>query len=284
MTKQKITVKGIQIILVQKNREDYISLTDIAKHKSLKNSDDIIKNWLRNKTTIEFLTLWEKLNNTQFKGVEFHTFKPVEFDGFKNHKPGTKEFSLTPSQWISRTNAIGIISKPGRYGGGTFAHKDIAFEFASWISPEFKLYLIKEFQRLKENENNSLKLNWDLKRNLTKINYKIHTDSIKNNLIPEKISTVASSGIYANEADILNKALFGMTAKEWNKSNPDKKGNIRDFALASQLVCLSNLESLNAEFIRQKIPQSERLLILNEIAIIQMKSLTQNTVIKKLTS
>jgi hypothetical protein len=269
---KKINVKNIEIVLFQKNQTDYISLTDIAKHKDSKRSDYIVQNWMRNYDTVEFLGLWEKINNK--------IFNSIEFDGFRN-RAGSNSFSLTPKRWIKKTNAIGIISKSGRYGG-TYAHKDIAFEFASWISAEFKLYLIKEFQRLKEDENERLSLGWDTKRTLAKVNYKIHTDAIKKHIIPPRLSKRATSMIYANEADVLNVALFGMTAKDWRDKNPNKKGNIRDYSLIEQLVCLSNLESLNAEFIRQGIDQSERLKKLNEIAIIQMRSLLRNKSLKKL--
>ena len=228
---------------------------------------------MRRRYTIEFLGLWEKLYNENFKSIEF--------DGFKN-QAGLNSFSLTPKRWIEKTNAIGIISKSGRYGGGTYAHKDIAFEFASWISPEFKLFLIKEFQRLKEEESERLKLGWDIKRNLAKINYQVHTDAVQEHLIPKKITKQQARFVYASEADVLNKALFGMVAKEWRDSNPKAKGNMRDHATVAQLVCLSNLESLNAVFIREGTSQFERLLKLNEIAIIQMKSLSDNPSIKKL--
>ena len=269
--KQKITVKGKKIIIFQQNEGDFISLTDIARYKDIKRSDDIIKNWLRNKNTLEFLGLWEKINNPNFK--------PVEFDGFSSQS-GLNSFVMTPKRWIEGVGAIGIISKQGR-GGGTFAHKDIAFEFASWISSEFKLYLIKDFQRLKEEENERKQLGWDAKRFLVKANYKVHTDAVKENLIPNKISKKQMSFIYADEADILNIALFSITAQQWRNKNPKLKGNIRDYANVVQLVCLAGLESLNAEFIRQKLPQSERLQKLNQIAIIQMKSLS-NASLKKL--
>ncbi|MFA6285547.1 MAG: KilA-N domain-containing protein [Parcubacteria group bacterium] len=272
--KRKINVKNTEIVLFQKNQVDYISLTDIARYKNAESPADVVKNWTRSKSTIEFLGLWEKLNNPNFK--------LVEFDGFKN-EAGSNAFVLSPQKWIEKTNAIGIISKSGRYGG-TYAHKDIAFEFASWISAEFKLYLIKEFQRLKEEENERKSLGWDLKRNLAKINYKIHTDAIKENLIPAKISKNQENMIYANEADVLNVALFGMTAKDWRDKNPEKEGNIRDYSLVEQLVCLSNLESMNALFIKQGTTQKQRLQALNEIAIDQMKTLLGqgNSSVKKL--
>lgn len=271
MKNKMLTVQGTGIVIFTQKGDDYISLTDIARHKNKDEPKDIVKNWMRSRSTIEFLGLWEKLNNPDFKGVEF--------DSFKN-EAGKNSFVLSPQKWIERTNSIGIISRSGN-NGGTFAHKDIAFEFASWINPEFKLFLIKEFQRLKEEENERLSLGWDLRRNLTKINYKIHTDAIKAYLIPKKVSKKDTDLVYASEADVLNKALFGMTAKEWRDANPNKNGNIRDYAFVSQLVCLANLESHNAEFIRQGLLQAERLLKLNEIAIIQMISITGSISLKK---
>jgi hypothetical protein len=266
----RISVKGRDIAIISKREEDYICLTDIARYKDSDRTDDLIRNWLRNRNTIEFLGIWEQLNNPDFK--------PVEFDGFRK-QAGLNSFTLTPSQWIERTNAIGIISKQGRYGG-TYAHKDIAFEFASWISVEFKLYLIKEFQRLKDEERKQL--GWDIRRNLAKINYRIHTDAIKENLVPPELTARQTNLIYASEADVLNMALFGVTAKEWRDRNPEKKGNIRDYADVSQLVCLSNLENLNALFIRENAPPPERLRKLNQIAIQQMKLLTNDARIKRL--
>jgi hypothetical protein len=269
---QKIIVKGIEIVTFKKNESDYISLTDIAKYKGIAETDDVIKNWMRNRSTVEFLGLWEKLNNPHFK--------PVEFDGFKN-EAGNNSFVLSPSKWITRTSAIGLVTRQGR-GGGTYAHKDIAFEFATWLSPEFKLYLIKEFQRLKEEENLKLAVGWDIKRTLSKINYKIHTDAIKKHLIPKNISKNRKDVIYANEADVLNVSLFGKTAKEWRDENSNKDGNIRDYADVTQLVVLANLEGINAELIRQGLLQSERLVKLNQIAIIQMSSLLNSSSLRKL--
>ena len=265
MNTNKLQVLDKNVSFYNAHNTVYISLTDIAKHKSLNFTADIIKNWVRRKNTIEFLGLWEKINNPKFK--------PVEFDQFRN-SAGTNAFVLSPQKWIKETNAIGLISKSGRYGG-TFAHKDIAFEFASWISVEFKLYLIKEFQRLKINESNQLNLEWSVKRQLTKINYIIHTDAIKNNLIPKKLTITQKNKIYTSEADVLNIALFGQTASEWRLNNINKKGNIRDYANVSQLICLSNLENINALLINENNSQSNRLIKLNKIAISQMNLLTR---------
>lgn len=269
---KKIEVKGTEITIFKGDTEDFISLTDIARYKDAANMDTIIQNWLRNRNTIELLGFWEQLYNPNFK--------PLEFEGFRK-QAGLNSFVLTPKRWIETTNAIGIISKSGRYGG-TFAHKDIAFEFASWISIEFKLYIIKEFQRLKEDENNRQKLDWNLQRTLAKVNYTIHTDAIKERLIPEKLTGKQTSIIYASEADLLNMALFGKTAADWRAENPDAKGNMRDDATLEQLVVLSNLESINAVLIRQGLNQSERLTQLNQIAITQMTSLVNNANLKKL--
>ena len=270
--KSKIEVQGLEIAVVNQSNNDYISLTDIAKHKDNAQTDDIIKNWLRNRNTLELLGFWEMIYNPNFK--------PVEFDGFRK-QAGLNSFVLTPKRWIESTNAIGIVSKSGRYGG-TFAHKDIALEFASWISIEFKLYIIKEFQRLKESENDRLNLEWNLQRTISKINYHIHTDAIKENLIPLEITKQQASFVYANEADLLNVALFGITAKEWRENNLTQKGNIRDYATLEQLVVLSNLESINALLIQQGLSQSERLIQLNKVAITQMKSLVHSKEVKKL--
>ncbi len=270
---KKIITKGIQIYILKKDQGDFISLTDIARLKNKNAPADVVKNWMRTHSTIEFLGLWEKINNPNFK--------LVEFDGFKN-EAGSNSFVLSPQKWIASTAATGIVSKSGRYGGGTFAHNDIAFEFASWISAEFKLFLIKEFQRLKAEENERLTLGWDVKRQLTKVNYRIHTDSIKENLIPQSVTNNQAKIIYASEADILNMALFGKTAQDWRDENKGKEGNIRDYSDVTQLVVLANLEGVNAELIRQGLPQSERLIKLNEIAISQMRSLLGNPAIKKL--
>jgi hypothetical protein len=259
----KIEVKGTEISVLKNETEDYISLTDIARYKDAEHTDTIIQNWMRNRNTIELLGFWESIYNPNFK--------PLEFEGFRK-QAGLNSFVMTPKRWIETTNAIGIISKSGRYGG-TFAHKDIAFEFASWISIEFKLYVIKEFQRLKADENDRLKLEWNLQRTLAKVNYHIHTDAIKENLIPKELSKTQISFVYANEADLLNVALFGITAKQWRDANPNLDGNVRDYATIEQLVVLSNLESINAVLINQNLEQSARLKQLNQIAITQMKSL-----------
>lgn len=273
MKKNKIIlVKGTEIAVISNQESDYISLTDIAKHKDSSNTDDIIKNWLRNRNTIELLGFWETMYNPNFK--------PVEFDGFRK-QAGLNSFVMTPKRWIETTHAIGITSKAGRYGG-TFAHRDIALEFASWISIEFKLFLLKEFQRLKADENDRLKLNWNLQRTLSKVNYHIHTDAIKENLIPKELSKTQMSFVYADEADMLNVALFGITAKQWRQANPKAEGNIRDAATIEQLVVLSNMESINAVLIQQRLKQSDRLVQLNAIAISQMKSLLQNNRFKNL--
>lgn len=277
---KKITilkVKEQNISIFYKKDEDYISLTDIARIKNEDEPKDVVKNWFRNKSTVEFLGLWERINNPNFKGVEFDPLLK---------ESGTNSFTLSPTKWINTTDAIGIISKTGR-GGGTFAHKDIAFEFASWISAEFKLYLIKEFQRLKDDENKRLNLEWNLQRTLSKINYKIHTDAIKENIVPNLISKSQINFAYANEADLLNVALFGITAKQWKEdtstgSASTRTGNMRDEANIEQLVVLSNLESINALLIEQGISQKDRLVQLNKVAIIQMKSLLANGSFKKL--
>ena len=267
---KKIEVLSREVSLYQNREEDFISLTDIARYRDAERGDYIIQNWMRNRNTIEFLGIWEYLNNPDFNSIEF--------DGIRN-QAGLNSFSLTPKRWIAQTGAIGIVAKTGRYGG-TFAHKDIAFEFASWVSVEFKLYLIKEFQRLKDEE--LKQLGWDIRRNLAKINYRIHTDAIKENLIPPELTPQQINLVYASEADVLNMALFGMTARQWRDSHPGDKGNIRDYANMSQLVCLSNLENLNALFIQEKTPQAERLRKLNRIAIQQMRILTNDTGLKRL--
>jgi len=268
--KSIINVKGKEIAIMQKHNSDFISLTDMVRGFG---DDTMIYSWMRNRNTLEFLGIWEQMNNSDFKGNEFVTFKT---------QAGLNSFNLTPKKWIEATRAIGIFSKAGRYGGGTFAHKDLAFEFGSWLSPEFKLYLIKEFQRLKEDENDRLKLSWNLQRTLAKVNYKIHTDSIKENLIPLLLTKEKTNFIYADEADLLNAALFGKTAKQWRIENPKVEGNIRDEATLEQLVVLSNLESINALLIQQGLTQGKRLMQLNTIAISQMKSLLGNMNLNKL--
>jgi KilA-N domain len=265
-----IIVKENPITVIKVNNQDYISLTDMVKSFG---DESIIYNWLRNRNTLEFLGTWELIYNPDFK--------PIEFDRFKK-EAGLNSFALSPKKWVAATNAIGISSKSGRYGGGTYAHKDIAFEFGSWLSAEFKLYLIREFQRLKDEESSRQSLEWNLQRTLAKINYRIHTDAIKESLIPPAITREQGGIIYATEADLLNMALFGKTAAAWRKQNPRNNGNIRDDATLEQLVVLTNLESINAVLIRQDLPQSERLRKLNEIAISQMKSLLNNKGIKQL--
>ena len=267
--KTTIKVKGSEIAIFKHEKTDYISLTDIAKYKT-DDTSAVIGNWMRNRNTIEFLGLWETLYNPNFK--------PLEFEGFRN-QAGLNAFTMSPNKWIKATNANGFIVKSGRYGG-TYAHKDIAFKFANWISVEFELYVVKEFQRLKEIENKEL--GWNVSRILSKINYRIHTDAIKENLIPKKLSPAKIKKVYASEADVLNVALFGLTAMEWRNINPNKEGNMRDYATLEQLVVLANLESMNALFIRQKISQSERISILNGQAIQQMKSILSVPGLKKL--
>ena len=273
MAKSKsIIVKGTEIAISTRDEKDFLSLTDIAKYRNTVEPFSVINNWMRSKSTIDFIGLWETLNNP--------SFKPIEFERFRN-EAGNNYFVLSPQRWIESTDAIGLVSKAGRYGG-TFAHKDIAFEFASWISSEFKLYLITEFQRLKDDENSRLKLEWNLQRTLAKINYRIHTDAIKENLLPTVLSKKQINLVYASEADLLNMALFGKTAKQWRDEHPDADGNIRDLASIEQLVVLSNLESINAILIQQGLPQCTRLQQLNAIAITQMTSLINNSNIKKL--
>lgn len=268
---KKLIVQDTFVSLTRVNDDDYISLTDIARVRNPDEPKDVVKNWLRNRSTVEYLGLWEKINNAAFKGVEFDAFKL---------QAGSNSFTLSPNKWIEATGAIGIKSTAGR-GGGTYAHRDIAFEFASWVSAEFKLYLIKEFQRLKEDEAVRLESGWDFKRSLARINYKIHTDAIKETIIPNSITPAQIGYIYASEADLLNVALFGMVAKAWREQHPDESGNIRDAATVEQLVVLSNLESLNAAFIRQGLSQPERLKVLNELAIGQLRSLISHNTLGK---
>jgi hypothetical protein len=262
-TKETIHAQGMEIAIYTEDfQNEFISLTDIARYKS-DEPNDVIKNWMRNRDTIEFLGLWESLHNSDFK--------PVEFDGFKNNA-GLNAFTMSPTKWIKAVNAIGIVSKSGRYGG-TFAHTDIAFEFASWISAEFKLYIIKDYKRLKSEESSRLSLDWNLNREISKLNYKIHTDAIKENLLPPELTPSQIAITYANEADVLNVALFGMTAKQWREANIKLKGNMRDYATLNQLLVLANMESYNAVLIEQEVPQSKRLLLMNELAVRQLKAI-----------
>jgi hypothetical protein len=263
----KIIVQGTIINIMSVNDDDFISLTDMLKAKD---GDFFISDWLRNRNTVEYLGIWEKIHNPDFNYGEFAIIKS---------QAGLNSYKISVKEWVEKTGAIGLKATAGRYGG-TYAHKDIAFEFGMWISAEFKIYLIKEFQRLKEEE--LKQFGWDIRRSLTKINYRIHTDAIKQNLIPPELSKEQINMIYATEADILNMALFGKTAKEWRDENPEHKGNIRDYADVSQLVCLSNLENLNAHFIKEGLEQSERLMKLNQIAISQIKLLTDDAGLKKL--
>ena len=263
---EKIFVRETGISIQKNHNRDYISLTDIARYKNPSETALVISHWLSTRFTVDFLGIWETINNPDFNTTEFSSIR---------NESGSNGFVLTTKQWVEKTNAIGIYSKSGRYNGGTYAHKDIAFEFATWISVEFKLYLITEFERLKEEEQKQL--GWSAKRELAKLNYRIHTDAIKQNLIPPELDRRKASIVYANEADVLNVAMFGMTAQEWREANPDKKGNIRDYANINELICLSNLESLNAVFINDGIPQGERLLKLNRVAISQMRVLAEVT-------
>ncbi len=262
--KTVIDVHGTTVTVLNQNNQDYISLTDIARHRDSQEPFAIINNWMRSRSTIEFLGLWEQLTNPNFK--------PLEFERFRN-EAGSNYFILSPQRWIEATQATGITSKSGRYGG-TFAHRDIAFEFASWISSEFKLYLIREFQRLKEDENRRLSLSWNLNRTLAKLNYRIHTDAVKAHLIPPEVTPAQAAITYATEADLLNVALFGHTARQWRDTNPKLDGNVRDYASVEHLLVLANMEGMNAEFIHMGLPQGERLKRLNQIAIRQMQVLT----------
>ena len=270
----KINAKGTEISVLsqQDNKNDFLCLTDLARRKNPNEPKDVVKNWLRLRSTIEYLGLWEQLNNPNFKGVEFDTFK---------NEAGANSFTLTPQRWIEKTNAIGITSRSGR-GGGTYAHSDIAFEFASWISPEFKLYVIKDYQRLKQDEAKRLEIGWDTKRELSKINYRIHTDAIKSFLITPELTKQEISYSYANEADILNKALFDKTAKEWKEETGNKNQNMRDFATVEQLVVLINLESMNADLIRQNLTPQERLVELRRVAYYQLEALAGKNIAQRL--
>jgi hypothetical protein len=274
-TNAVIMVDGQAVTLYHKNadKDSYISLTDIAKHRNPEDPFQAIANWMRLYGTVSYLSLWEQLNNPDFNPVESERFK---------REAGREYFSLTPKKWIAATNAIGIISKVGRYGGGTFASSDIAFKFAAWISPEFELYLVTEFKRLKQEEQQRLSLEWNLQRTISKINYRIHTDAIKTHIIPPVVTKVQAKTIYASEADMLNVALFGKTAAQWRKENPKAKGNLRDEATLQHLIVLSNMESINALLIKRGLSQSERLIELNQVAIVQMKSLVENRQVQAL--
>ena len=259
-----IEVKNTTVRTIKHEGEDFVCITDIARQKNSSDPNGVIANWMRNRNTIEFLGIWEQLFNP--------CFNPLEFEGFRK-EAGLNAFTMSPSRWIESTNAKGLVAMAGRYGG-TYARTDIAFEFASWISVEFKLYLVKEFQRLKAEEQKQI--GWSVKRELSKLNYRIHTDAIKQNIVPEEIDAYHKSLIYAEEADVLNVAMFGMTAKEWRDANPDKKGNIRDYANINELICLSNMENLNAVFINDGMPQTERLVKLNQVAIQQIQVLEES--------
>jgi len=273
--KGKICARGTEItVLSQGTDDDFISLTDIAKYKNPEFPADVVKNWLRTRFTLDFLGTWEQLYNPNFKLVEFDQFKS---------EAGTNSFVLSPQKWIEKTNAVGMRSISGR-GGGTFAHKDIAFEFASWISPEFKLYIIKDYQRLKSDENSRISLDWNVKRILAKVNYRIHTDAVRDNLIPPELTARQKSFVYADEADLLNTALFGMTAAEWRRANPDKSGNIRDDSTIEQLLVLANIENINALYISKGISQPERIIELNRLARQQLMQLLDNSSVKSLKS
>jgi len=271
--KGKISAQGTEItVLSQGADDDYISLTDIARYKNRESPADVIKNWMRTRFTIEYLGTWERLFNPDFKLIEFDQFKS---------EAGANAFTLSPQKWIGTTNAMGMLSRSGR-GGGTFAHKDIAFEFASWISAEFKLYIIQDYQRLKADENSRISLDWNVRRILAKVNYRIHTDAIRDNLIPSALTPKQKSFVYADEADLLNTALFGMTAAEWRKANPDKSGNMRDYATIEQLLVLANLENINALYIGKEMPQSKRIEELNRAARVQLTALLENSSVKGL--
>ncbi|MBL9186552.1 MAG: KilA-N domain-containing protein [Opitutaceae bacterium] len=264
-----IEVKGTTVAVLSSKDGDYISLTDMLRAKD---GDFFISDWLRNRNTVEFLGIWESVFNPAFNYGEFATIRS---------QAGLNSYKISVKEWVDKTNAIGLKATPGRYGG-TFAHPDIAFEFGMWISPEFKIYLVKEFRRLKDEENDRLQLGWNLQRTLAKINYRIHTDAIKETLLPPTVTKTQASLVYATEADLLNVALFGQTAKQWRDAHPDADGNIRDHAPLEQLVVLTNLESLNSVLIRQGLPQPERLLKLNEIAITQMRTLLSANNVKRL--
>lgn len=273
----KINANGTEISIITNEpnfKDDFISLTDLAKYRNPEDPNGVIANWLRNRNTLDYLGLWEQLNNPNFK--------PLEFEGFRN-QAGANAFTMSPKRWINSTNAIGLLSKSGRYGG-TFAHKDIAFEFASWLSPEFKLYVIKDYQRLKTIEEQKLELGWNTKRELSKINYHIHTDAIKEFLITPELTQKEISYKYASEADVLNMALFGKTAKQWRTETGNKKQNMRDFASVEQLIVLVNLESMNADMIRQGISMQKRIQKLRSVAFYQLETLKNSNISEKLTN
>ena len=272
VTNKSLTVQGVEVGLTAKGEEDYISLTDMVKN--FNGADQLIKNWLQNKNTVDFLGVWEQLNNPSFNLVEFHLIK---------NEAGLNRFVMSAKQWTERTMGVGLLARAGRYGG-TYAHKDIAFEFGSWLSPEFKLYLIKEFQRFKEQESVSGGIEWNIRRSLAKVQYRVHTDAIKAHLIPSKLHAQKAGFVYASEAEVLNVALFGMTSKEWRAANPNAEGNIRDNATMEQLVVLSSLESMNALLIQQKVSQSDRIETLNSQARAQLTSLLSNPSVKSLES
>lgn len=265
--KDKIHAKGIDISIYTNDfKNEYISLTDIAKYRNVEDPRYVIQNWMRNRNTIEFLGVWEELHNPDFNRVQFDAVKS---------EAGLNRFIMTPKRWIEEMNAIGITSKPGRYDGGTYAHSDIAMAFATWISPEFQLYIMKDYRRLKADENSRLSLNWNLNREIARLNYRIHTDAIKENLIPSDLTSAQISYTYASEADLLNTALFGMTAKQWREANPDKKGNIRDYATLNQLLVLANAESYNSVLINEGKSQGERLVMLRNAIVNQLKAIEQ---------
>jgi hypothetical protein len=271
--KGKISAKGTEIAVLSKGADDdFISLTDIASYKNADFPSDVIQNWMRTRSTIEFIGLWERLNNPNFNYLEFEVI---------DREAGRNAFVLTPKKWIEKVNAIGMISKQGRYAA-TFAHKDIAFKFASWISPEFELFIIKDYQRLKADENSRISLDWNVKRILAKVNYKIHTDAIRDNLVPPELTSRQKSFVYADEADLLNAALFGMTAAEWRKQNPEKEGNMRDYATIEQLLVLANLENINALYISKGIAQKERVTELNALARAQLSAIIGTSGVKQL--
>jgi hypothetical protein len=273
--KEIISVQGTDIVILNQTGEDYISLTDMAKYKNAEATGLVISHWMSTRYTVEFMGIWEQLHNPDFNITEFRNIR---------NESGSNGFVLSTKHWVEATNAIGIMAKTGRYGGGTYAHKDIAFEFGTWLSPEFKLYLIKEFQRLKDEEQKQLSTEWNIQRILAKINYRIHTDAIKAHIIPPAVTKAQAGMVYASEADLLNVALFGKTALQWRTENPEAKGNIRDEASLEQLVVLSNLESINALLIGQEKNQGERLILLNKTAITQLKSLVGNLQLKRLES